>query len=188
MAKESAINQESFELLLNWLDCNRDTAGQKYENIRRRLIRIFVGRGCFEAEELADETINRVTQKLAQVAANYAGEPALYFYGVANKIHLEWLRKQKKTLQMPPVAVDGNPVETESTTEYECLETCLETLPADERRIIIEYYREEKSAKIENRKKLAETLQVNINVLQVKAFRIRARLKQCLQKCVAEKN
>ncbi|HEY0047746.1 MAG TPA: hypothetical protein VGB68_00565, partial [Pyrinomonadaceae bacterium] len=63
MDKENVINQENFDVLLNWLDRNREIAGQKYEKIRRRLIRIFLGRGCFEAEELADETINRVTRK-----------------------------------------------------------------------------------------------------------------------------
>jgi len=96
MSKEIVITQEGFNTLLSWLDRNRETAGQKYEKIRRRLIRIFYGRGCFEAEELADETINRVIRKLPQLLDDYAGEPALYFYGVANNIYQEWLRKQKK--------------------------------------------------------------------------------------------
>lgn len=92
--KENTITQESFDTLLGWLDHNREIAGQKYEKIRQRLIRIFAGRGCFEAEELADETINRVTLKLPQFVETYIGEPALYFYGVADKIHHEWLGKQ----------------------------------------------------------------------------------------------
>lgn len=188
MTKENVINQESFDLLLGWLDRNRETAGQKYEKIRQRLIRIFLGRGCPEAEELADETINRVTQKLPQVAAAYVGEPTLYFYGVANKIHLEWLRKQKKMTRVPLSEREAS-VETESdTSEYECLQSCLETLPADQRRLIVEYYRDEKTAKIEKRREMAEKFGININALQVKAFRIRARLKECLQKCLAAKS
>ncbi|HEX8735715.1 MAG TPA: RNA polymerase sigma factor [Pyrinomonadaceae bacterium] len=179
------MTQENFEALLNWLDRNREIAGQKYEKIRQRLIRIFLGRGCHEAEELADETIIRVTRKVPQVIGNYAGEPALYFYGVANKIHYEWLRKQKKINSLP---VTETQLETESGAEYECLETCLETLPAEERRLIVEYYRDEKTAKIENRRELAKKSGISVSVLQVKAFRIRARLKKCLQKCLAEKN
>ncbi|HEX9959500.1 MAG TPA: RNA polymerase sigma factor [Pyrinomonadaceae bacterium] len=186
MDKENVINQENFDVLLNWLDRNREIAGQKYEKIRRRLIRIFLGRGCFEAEELADETINRVTRRLPQVAADYVGEPTHYFYAVANKIHLEWLRKQKKINELP-LNETHNHAETESETEYECLETCLEALPNEQRGLIVEYYRDEKSAKIENRRQIAEKLGINVSTLQVKAFRIRSRLKECLQKCLAEK-
>jgi RNA polymerase sigma factor (sigma-70 family) len=185
MTKEKVITQENFEVLLGWLDRNRDDAGQKYEKIRRRLIRIFVGRGCFEAEELADETINRVTQKVPQIAGAYVGDPVLYFHSVANKIYLEWLRKQKKLSQLPPVQPD-NHAEPESETEYQCLEMCLQTLPASQRQLIVEYYGKEKSAKIENRRTLAEKLEISVSALQVKAFRIRVRLKECVQKCVAE--
>ncbi|MDQ3798125.1 MAG: RNA polymerase sigma factor [Acidobacteriota bacterium] len=197
MTKENAVTQENFDLLLNWLDRNREIAGQKYEKIRRRLIRIFLGRGCAEAEELADETINRVTQKLPQVAASYVGEPTFYFYGVANKIHLEWLRRQKKAIHLPlsernnhsEIESDALTKEAETTAaEYECLRICLEALPGDDRRLIVEYYEEEKSVKIEKRRKLAEECGISLSTLQVKAFRIRARLKGCLQKCLAGKN
>lgn len=197
MSKENAVTQENFDLLLNWLDHNRETAGQKYEKIRRRLIRIFLGRGCSEAEELADETINRVTQKLPQVAAGYIGEPTFYFYGVANKIHLEWLRRQKKITHLPLEERNNHSeIETDASTragaaagataaaEYECLRICLEALPGDDRRLIVEYYGDEKSAKIEKRRKLAQDNEITTGALQVKAFRIRARLKGCLQKCL----
>jgi RNA polymerase sigma factor (sigma-70 family) len=186
MDKENVITQERFDSLLNWLDRNREIAGQKYEKIRRRLIIIFLGRGCFEAEDLADETINRVTRKLPQIALNYTGEPMLYFYGVANKIHLEWLRKQKKINHLQLIEAD-NHAEPESESEYECLETCLATLSAAQRGLIVEYYRNEKSAKIETRRELAEKSGMSVNALQVKMFRIRMRLKKCLQNCIAEK-
>jgi hypothetical protein len=45
------------------------------------------------AEELADEVINRVSKKLPQIVDIYVGDPALYFYGVARKVHREYLRK-----------------------------------------------------------------------------------------------
>src|SRR5262245_56812797 len=86
------INQEQFEQLLNWLDPNREKAGTKYEFIRKRLIKIFVCNGCDAAEDLADQTINRVARKLPEIRATYVGEPAPYFRGVAQKILLEWRR------------------------------------------------------------------------------------------------
>jgi RNA polymerase sigma factor (sigma-70 family) len=187
MAKENLITEESFDVLLAWLDRNRETAAQKYEKIRGRLIRIFMGRGCFEAEELADETFDRVIQKLPQIVDNYAGEPTLYFYGVADKIHLEWLRKQKRIRHLSLPEAD-TPNKTELETEYECLESCLKKLPPDQHQLIVEYYHEEKSAKIESRRNLAKSLGMSHNALQVKVHRIRTQLKQCLQNCLGEEN
>jgi DNA-directed RNA polymerase specialized sigma24 family protein len=146
MAKENIVTQEKFDLLLSWLDRNRETAGQKYEKIRQRLIRILIGRGCFEAEQLADETFDRVTRKLPELAGNYTGEPSLYFYGVADKIYLEWLRQQKKIKQLRLPQNDARD-KTALEIEYECLETCLEKLSAEQHRLIVGYYKEEKPRK-----------------------------------------
>ena len=187
MAKENIITQDNFDLLLSWLDRNREAAAQKYEKIRQRLIRIFIGRGCFEAEELADETFDRVIRKLPQLADSYTGEPSLYFYGVADKIHLEWLRQQKKVKQLHLPETDDQD-KTTLEIEYECLENCLGKLPADQHRLIVGYYQEEKSAKIENRRKLADFFGMTANALQVKALRIRAQLRKCLRNCIAEKS
>jgi DNA-directed RNA polymerase specialized sigma24 family protein len=146
--KVSTITQENFDTLLGWLDNNREIAGQKYEKIRRRLIRTFAGRGCFEAEELADETIDRVSIKVSQIIEDYTGEPALYFYGVANKIHHEWLDKQKKIINVEFTETDGI-IELETPNyEYECLKECLETLPEDQRLLIVSYYQKDSGEKI----------------------------------------
>ena len=81
--KEWDLTQENFDQLLAWLDPNREQAGRRYEDIRRKLVKIFVSRGCIIAEELADETINRVAMKVHEIVDTYTGDPALYFYGVA---------------------------------------------------------------------------------------------------------
>lgn len=185
MINKNAVTQEGFDALLDWLDRNRETAGEKYEKIRQRLIRIFVGRGCCEAEELTDETINRVTLKMPQVVETYVGEPSLYFYGVANNIYREWLRNQKtvQTDKIQEAVLADDSVEI----EFECLEKCLEKLPAEQRQLIVGYYRENKNAKIENRKELAKNLGISLGAMQTKTFRIRAGLQDCVRKCVARK-
>ena len=186
MAKENILTQENFEVLLQWLDLNREAAGQKYEKIRERLVRIFVGRGCFEAEELADETINRVANILPRMMENYTGEQAYYFYGVADKVHFEWLRKEKKkkNLELPNTDHEEDPAIEE---EYGCLESCLKILPANQRDLIVEYYRKEKRAKIEYRRKLADNLGLTMGALQIKTCRIRAGLLKCVRSCIAAK-
>ena len=188
MAKDTTVTQENFDALLNWLDLNREAAGQKYEKIRQRLIRIFVCRGCFEAEELADMTINRVMLKLPQISEKYVGEPTLYFYGVADKVHHEWLRQQKKIKKLELTGTDNyDETEPESESEYECLEDCLKILSIAERELIVSYYKEEKKAKIELRRALASKLGISISALQVKTCRIRAELQKCVRNCVSAK-
>jgi DNA-directed RNA polymerase specialized sigma24 family protein len=185
MPDNSSITQESFRMLLGWLGPNDETAGEKYEKIRQRLIRLFIGRGCYEAEILADRTIDRVIAKVPQISCDYVGEPAAYFYGVAHKIHLEWLRNQKREHEVPFVDLGTKPEEDD--VEFTCLESCLEELPANSREMILEYYCEEKRAKIERRKRMAQKLGISIGALQIKASRVRARLSGCVNDCVAGK-
>src|SRR5580700_5918445 len=66
MESESARNEkwtltrESLEVFLNYLDADRERAGEKYETIRQKLLTLFRCNGCWTAEDLADETIDRV--------------------------------------------------------------------------------------------------------------------------------
>ena len=186
MTKKTIISQSDFEMLLDWLDQNRDNAAQKYEKIRQNLIRIFCGRGCFEAEELTDETFNRVTSKLSTIIKTYTGEPALYFYSVANYVHHEWIRKQSKTNQIEFKDRITSPGTVENDVEFKCLESCLEKLSDEHRQQVINYYSKNKSAKIEFRKKMADQLGINNRTLQIRMYRIRQRLRECISSCIAE--
>jgi len=95
MKKDLALTQESFDKLLAWLDADREQAGQKYEEIRRELIRYFLIRGYYsQSEELADETINRVAQNLDKVPEEYMSDPARYFLYIARKSWMWFLRKE----------------------------------------------------------------------------------------------
>jgi len=179
MKKEWGLTKESFDALLAWLDANSDIAAGKYEQIRTRLIKIFVCRGCLEPEDLADETIDRVARRLKDIQPTFAGDPARYFYGVANKVHLEYLRR--KPAPQPPVLVDEA---EQDDREYECLERCMQKLTSDNREIVLQYYQEERRAKIDHRKRLADQLGIAVNALRIRACRIRASLLECIQKCV----
>jgi DNA-directed RNA polymerase specialized sigma24 family protein len=82
--KPSGLTRESFEILLAQLDPDRERAGELYESIRRRLIRLFEWRGCACPEDLADETFNRVARKLAEGVKLVSADPYSYFCGVAH--------------------------------------------------------------------------------------------------------
>jgi DNA-directed RNA polymerase specialized sigma24 family protein len=179
MKTEWILTKESFDALLAWLDTNPDAAARKYEQIRARLIKIFLCRGCLESEDLADETIDRVARRLNDIEATFTGDPARYFYGVANKIHLEYLRR--KPMPRPPVSVDDT---EQDSREYECLERCMQQLSPKNRELVLEYYQEERWAKIDHRKRLADQLGIALNALRIRACRIRASLLECVKNCV----
>lgn len=178
MNRERAITQESFDTLLAWLDESREAAGQKYETIRGRLVKLFVNRGCSDAEDLADLTITRVVARLPDVKDDYVGEQIRYFYGVARKVYLESRRRREIATDTfpPPRPARPDPVR-------ECLRECLERLPADQRELVLDYYVYEKRAKIDHRKGLAEELGVTANALRLKAHRARIELERCVRRC-----
>jgi DNA-directed RNA polymerase specialized sigma24 family protein len=182
MRKNWSLTQESFEGLLAWLAPGREDAGRKYEEIRRSLIKIFTCRGCLDPEDLADETINRVADRRHDIEGSYTGDPALYFYGVANKIHLEYLRRKP----VPPPPPPPEPEEEAAVQEYECLRRCIERLPLHNRELVMQYYQDEKRAKINNRKLLAERLGIGLNALRIRAHRIRAALQECVEECLLQ--
>ena len=179
MKKEWVLTKESFDALLAWLDANPGAAAMKYEQIRTRLIKVFICRGCFEPEDLADETIDRVARRLHDIEATFAGDPMRYFYGVAHKIHLEYLRR-KPIPQSAPPADDTDQAER----EYECLERCMQKLSPNNRELVLQYYQEERQAKIDHRKRLAAKYGIAVNALRIRACRIRALLHECVQECV----
>lgn len=185
MKRDWVLTKEAFDGLLAWLDADREQAGRRYEEVRSKLIKIFTSRGCLVPEDLADETIDRVISKLPELAARYVGDPRLYFYGVAQNVYLEYLRK-KPVVPPPPDLAAVEPEESESEREYECLKKCMQRLPPDSRDLVLRYYREEKQAKISNRKLLAEQLGIALNTLRIRAFRIRVTLQKCMQDCMAQ--
>ena len=177
------INQEQFDRLLNWLNPDREKAAAQYEWIRKRLIKIFVSRGSTTPEELADNTINRVARKLPEIQGSYVGEPSHYFCGVASYIFRESLRKEKLPAVMPP---NRSLPSEDDERDYACLEKCLQELPQLERDLVVGYYQQEKHAKIDHRKKLAEQLSLAMNALRIRACRIRAGLLKCVELCRSE--
>jgi DNA-directed RNA polymerase specialized sigma24 family protein len=57
-------------------------------------------------------------------------------------------------------------------------------LSSENREIVTEYYQQDKKAKIDRRKMVAERLGITINALRIRAFRIRATLQECLMACM----
>ncbi len=172
------LRQEDFDSLLHWLDQDPDRAGITYEKIRWRLIAILASRGCPLAEELADETIDRVARRVADIQEHYVGDKAIYFLGVMNNVHHEYLRRPA----VPLVEAAEN-VERQERI-HACLEDCLSQLAPYSRQLIEKYYAADKSAKIDLRKRIARELGITAATLRLRALRIRKKLQTCIEQCL----
>lgn len=185
--RQKALTPEAFDRLLDWLDRDRDCAGRRYEQVRSRLIKIFECRGCSIAEDLADETINRVMGKVSQIAGSYVGDPALYFYGVAEKIYLEYSRGEPaRWVPLPPEVAEKRVQPEEVDRGYVCLEQCMERLSSRNRELILAYYAHDDGPrnKINSRKELSRQMGIGPNALWIRVHRIRESLKKCVGECL----
>lgn len=180
------LTQEAFDELLAWLNPDRELAAKKYEDIRNRLMRIFMHRGCTPAEDLADKTINKVAQRVREIKASYKGDPALYFYGVARNVISDYFRNKVEEVPVEPEILSAPPApeSDETDREHECLEKCLGELAPPDRELLLDYYREAGGAKIEHHKELARQRDMTSNALRILVCRLRARFKKCMRECL----
>jgi DNA-directed RNA polymerase specialized sigma24 family protein len=189
MKNPDLLDSETFETLLDWLASDRESAGEKYEQIRHSLIQILEYRGAVDAEDLADQVINRVASKLPSLAETYVGEPALYFYGVAKNLLKQQQQKREQLLPLEGLDFPTRRDIEEGITEdvYECLDQCLRHLSLSDQKVITQYYEGQKQSKIKFRGEIARRLKINPNALRVKIYRIRASLERCVRGCLEKK-
>jgi DNA-directed RNA polymerase specialized sigma24 family protein len=195
--KDWALGQGAFRQLLAWLDGETDSGGERYLEMRRRLVSYFDRKNCLAADELTDETLNRVARRLEEEGTITGVAPAQYCYIVAKFVFLESLRHpEANPLSLdelpesaPPALNPATPVEPHDERQREearlnCLEQCLGKLDADNRDLLVQYYEGEQGVKIDNRRRLAERLGISANALSIRACRIRDRLELCVGKCL----
>ena len=178
------LTEGAFAQFLACLDPDPTRAGEKYEALREALVKFLDWRGAPFPEELVDETFNRVTRKLEE--GETIRDVPTYCHGVARMVFLQSLEHPRnnrvKLEELPPIAI-SEPEPDVSDVRLECLNHCLHRLPAENRELIIEYYRKERREKIDHRAALAERLGIPLNALRSRAQRIRGKLERCIQRC-----
>jgi DNA-directed RNA polymerase specialized sigma24 family protein len=190
--REDGLTAEGFAALLVQLDPAPDLAAEKYETIRRKLIRLFEWRGCTSPEDLADETINRVARRLAEGIELRSNDPYGYFCGVAHLVYKEVLRRAAREHRAiesqgwppPSFAAEDEPADD----RLESLRRCLDGLPPDQRDLILRYYRGEDrpgESNIRNRQSLAQDLELPMNALRIRVHRVRRKLESCVQSALS---
>src|SRR5262245_6521515 len=190
MARASAIPPESFEEILAWLNPDREVAGEMYVHLRHDLAKLFIWGKCADPEGLTDEVFDRVAKKVHAVRPTYVGDPRLYFRAVAKNLIKENFKKTKTHLSFEDTDFSLQQItepEDDIVGMEECLQSCLRELSADKRELILGYYAKQKQSKIDNRNELARRLEISIETLRVRVFRIRASLEGCIERCLQTK-
>jgi DNA-directed RNA polymerase specialized sigma24 family protein len=190
LREASALTQFAFTRLLAWLDDGVESHGERYVEIRRRLVAYFERRNRSAAEELADETLNRIARTL-EYGAIAVRPPARYCYVIAKYVLLEDFRREKKKVPVdeswaarlahPCGGIgpdDAWPLEEQ---RLDCLERCVQGLTAPQRELIVEYYADTGRRKIERRRALAQRLGISMNALAIRAWRVRDGLMACVE-------
>jgi DNA-directed RNA polymerase specialized sigma24 family protein len=181
---EWVLTGEGLERLLACLDDDVEVAGEKYEAIRRKLVKFFDWRGAHFPEECADETIDRVIRKLE--SGETIRDIPTYCAGIARLVFLETLktpdRRRVSLDDLGPIAAPS--LQTQENAQQTCFERCLSELPIESRRLILQYYQDERRRKINNRQALADSLEIPLNALRNRVQRIRDKLEQCVTRCI----
>jgi len=191
LREEPGITQNAFSRLLAWLDDGIDSNGERYLEMRRRLVGYFDRRGRPAADELADETLNRIARTLVEAGSIAVRPPARYCYVVARFVLLEDLRRQRSQVPLDESRnahvvrwrVESDQGWLLKEHRLDCLDRCLQQLQPAQRELIVEYYADERRQKIERRRDLAKSLGITMNALGIRALRIRDGLMACMGRC-----
>jgi hypothetical protein len=148
--------------LLEWLDEGANSQGERYAEMRRRLVWYFERWNRHDPPALADETFRRIGGMLAH--AKMIGEPpARYCYLVAREVLVEDLaRHGRHVTQDPP-----------RPRRPRGLDRRLQELPPAHRELVVEYYRDARPSGSEHRRRMAERLGLTSRALGERAARIR---------------
>jgi len=177
-----SLTQAAFDGLLACLDSNRDIAAHRYLRMRRDLVRLFEWRGCYTPDDYADETINRCARKIEQ--GEEIRDLEMYSIGVARMLLREMCRdrsRQARSLDEIPELCAWPEIRSDLEHGVEALRLSLEQLSHDDRFLILNYYKGDKSDKIKTRKMLSELFGIGTSALRMRALRIREKLRLCTQ-------
>lgn len=176
------LESSTFERLLDFLGgTDAPSKAEKYRQVRDRLESFFRWRGLGDASGLADDTLDRVARRV-EAGEVRTSTPNAFVVGVARMVALEAGRKDRKDVNIDDRSIAAPPpVEPEDELRLRALDGCLEGLVTAERNLVLGYYRDEGPSRIQGRAKLAQSLGTTLEALRVRAFRLRARLEQCVQ-------
>lgn len=185
---KTPLTPEEFGRFLRWLSPDSETAARMFLEISKELRKWFVWKGSAHAEELLDETVDRVARNVSREPDKYP-RPIAYCRGVARNVWREYLRKEPPLDELDPEKISDSVLDPTDwdfrECEEECMKKCVDNLPERERHLITQYFSFQGQEKILARKRLAED-HGGLGNLRSKACRIRTKLNDGLDDCIEE--
>jgi DNA-directed RNA polymerase specialized sigma24 family protein len=182
---ETAIHP--FNSLLERLHPDRDLAGEEYERLHSKLVKYFLWNASRFPEELADKTFDRVAFRLKE--GEVIKDIVKYIQGVARYILLEdFKEREKESANIAQLSVFKEDVEEKRHSDrlHRIMEECLKNLSAEDQELISQYYVEDKKSRLDRHDELAERRGIPLNAMRIRVYRIRQRLKHCIQQGLNE--
>jgi DNA-directed RNA polymerase specialized sigma24 family protein len=179
--------QETFDKLLLCLNSDRERAGDEYELLRLKLLEYFRSRTCLGAEELADETLNRLAKKIAE--GEEVRDILRYNYGLARWVWVEYVKRPGVNQVSFDDSLVGTSISPDSLLEKErqaCFQYCLRELTDRERELIVGYWDHENQTHRDARREMAERLQISLTALRIRVSRIKSKLEACFSRCLEQ--
>jgi len=190
MSTTTPTEGDPFERLLAALDADRERAGERYEVQRRKLVRLFGWRGCLEAEQCADETLDRVARQLA--AGAHVPDVGAYCHGVAMNVLREyWRRPERRADAFPDARRGAAPPDPEierRETRLDCLDGCMAGLEEPARALLVRYHAAGEGPARARRSALARELGLPLNALRIRTHRLRTALARCIDACASDRH
>src|SRR5689334_6229698 len=132
---------EAFEKLMARLHPDRERAGEEHELLRLKLREYFRSRTCLYAEELTDETMNRLAKKIDE--GEEVRDVLRFCHGLAHWVWMEFLKRpeaRRTTLDDLPKEPSVLPPSLWQKQREACFYHCLRQLPAGDGALIVEYW------------------------------------------------
>jgi DNA-directed RNA polymerase specialized sigma24 family protein len=186
-----SVSSEDYQRLLAHFSNDERRAEQEFMEFRDRLIGLFNWRQCQNPELQADEAFARAARSKD---LNDVRDIRKFVHEFARLVALERGRSQRREpVQIGDLerlasieALTGTAgAEDRKVREikFQCLDSCLSKLPRRDRKLLLDYYREEKTEKLKLRKLLAETLGIGTGTLSTRLNRLRAKIAPCCKDC-----
>jgi len=175
------LDRQTFHSLLQALAPDYEEAGHTYEATRACLIRFFETCQCFPADELADETLDRVARRIYEGVT--ISDLRRYALGVARRVAAEYRKTLHVATSLPYFLPQTAPHEEDRlSAQLDALERGLERLPGTERDLVLSYFRQEGAPR--SRRQLSQEFGLSRVALRVRVHRIRKKLEVMIADCV----
>ena len=145
-------------------------------------MRFFELKGDPDSVQAADETLDRVTTKLAERVE--IENITKYSFGVARLVFLEDLRKTQRSERM--LAGYGRELERgntiDDTDHFARMRECFAKLSEVNKDLLKAYFSDLPRSELDaTRRKLADSMNASLNNLRLKIFRLRRQLEECIR-------